>query len=199
MKLEETQLHCQIPCLARVSEGVERVPAQSFIKKIKLMIRRRLSPAKERTFKNRTNDLINRFYKLTGRSTKTYAPPAKVPSTRLQAGDLVRVRSLAEIEATLNQWRQLKGCAFMPEMAEYCGSTQRVLKPMNRFVDERDLRVKKSSGIILLEGVMCRGTADFGSCDRSCFVFWREEWLEKIEGNPNKPEQEMDRNLPSGA
>jgi hypothetical protein len=181
MKLEETQLHCQIPCLARVSEGVGKVPAQSFIKKIKLMIRRRLSPAKERKFKNRTNDLINRFYKLTGRSTKPSAPPAKNPSARLQAGDLVRVRSLAEIEGTLNQWRQLKGCAFMPEMAEYCGSTQRVLKPMKRFVDERDLRVKKSSGLILLEGVMCRGTADFGSCDRSCFVFWREEWLEKVE------------------
>jgi hypothetical protein len=68
----------------------------------------------------------------------------------------------------------------MPEMAEYCGSTRRVLKPMNRFVDERELRVKKSKGIILLEGVMCQGTGGFGSCDRFCFVFWREEWLEKI-------------------
>jgi len=66
-------------------------------------------------------------------------------------------------------------------MAEYCGTTQRVLKLMKRFVDERDLRVKKSSGIILLEGVMCKGTADFGSCDRSCFYFWREEWLEKVD------------------
>jgi hypothetical protein len=69
----------------------------------------------------------------------------------------------------------------MPEMAQYCGTTQRVLKPMKRFVDERDLLVKKSRGIILLEGVMCQGTAEFGNCDRSCFVFWREEWLEKTE------------------
>jgi hypothetical protein len=68
----------------------------------------------------------------------------------------------------------------MPEMAEFCGTTQRVLKPMNRFVDERDLRVKKSGGIILLEGLMCQGTAEFGRCDRSCFYFWREEWLEKV-------------------
>jgi hypothetical protein len=68
----------------------------------------------------------------------------------------------------------------MPEMEIYCGTTQRVLKPLQRFVDERDLRVKRSTGIILLEGVMCQGTADFGKCDRSCFYFWREEWLEKV-------------------
>jgi hypothetical protein len=68
----------------------------------------------------------------------------------------------------------------MPEMIQYCGTFQRVLKRMQRFVDERDLRVKKASGIILLAGVMCQGTADFGSCDRSCLYFWREEWLEKV-------------------
>jgi hypothetical protein len=66
-------------------------------------------------------------------------------------------------------------------MEQYCGTTQRVFRRMERFVDERDLRVKKSRGIVLLEGVMCEGTAEFGPCDRSCLVFWREEWLEKLE------------------
>ena len=181
MKLEETQLNCQIPCLQRVSEGRVEVPPQSLVRRFKLMIRRRLDPGKERTFKNRTNDLINRFCLLTGRSIKPCIVPSSVPSAGLQVGDRVRVRSLPEIEATLNQWRQLKGCTFMTEMAQYCGSMQRVLKPMKRFVDERDLRVKKSNGIILLEGVMCSGTAEFGTCDRACFVFWREEWLEKLD------------------
>ena len=182
MKFEETQLNCQIPCLQLIVEGIAQLPPQSLSRRMKLMVRRRLSPSTERAFKSRTNDLMNRFYELIGRSTKPSASPANVPPARLQTGDWVRVRSLEEIEATLNQWRQLKGCAFMPEMAQYCGSTQRVLKPMKRFVDERDLRVKKSNGIILLEGVMCQGTAEFGSCDRSCFVFWREEWLKKING-----------------
>lgn len=181
MKLEETQLNCQIPCLQAVAEGIAEVPPGSLSRRMKLMVRRRLNPNKERAFKNRTNDLINRFYKLTGGNTKPSTSPGGTPSARLEAGDWVRVRSLQEIEATLNQWRQLRGCTFMPEMAEYCGTTQRVLKPMKRFVDERDLRVKRSGGIILLEGVMCQGTAEFGSCDRSCFVFWREEWLEKID------------------
>jgi hypothetical protein len=188
MKLDETQLHCQIPCFAGVSEGVEKVPTQSFIKKMKLMVRRRLSPTRERGLKNYTNNLMEWFHNLTGGKQKGPPNPVKPASPGLQAGDCVRVRSLKEIEATLNHWGQVKGCTFMPEMAKYCGTTQRVLKSMNRFVDERDLQVKKAKGIILLEGVMCQGTADFGSCDRSCFVFWREEWLKKIEANPKKAE-----------
>jgi hypothetical protein len=60
-------------------------------------------------------------------------------STPLKPGDLVEVRSKEEIEATFNHWRQLKGCSFMPEMGQHCGTVQRVLKPMKRFVDERDL------------------------------------------------------------
>ena len=137
--------------------------------------------SRERAFKNRTNDLMNRFCKLTGKNTRPCTSLANVASTYLQAGDWVRLRPLDEIEATLNNWRQLRGCTFMPEMAHYCNTTQRVLKPMKRFVDERDLRVKRSSGIVLLEGVMCEGTAEFGRCDRACFYFWREEWLEKVD------------------
>jgi hypothetical protein len=181
MTLERNQPDCQVPCLRAVAEGIAEVPPESVARRIKLMIRRRLSPSKERAFKNRTNNLMNRFYKLVGRNTKPSVSALNIASAPLQAGDWVKVRSLEEIEATLNQWRQLRGCTFMPEMVEYCGTAQRVLKPMKRFVDERDLRVKKSSGIILLEGVMCQGTAEFGSCDRSCFLFWREEWLEKMD------------------
>jgi len=180
MKLEQSHLDCQIPCLQAVAEGIAEVPPESMVRRIKLMVRRRLSPDKERAFKNRTNNLMNRICTLVGRSTKPSVSALPIASAPLEAGDWVRVRSLEEIEATLNQWRQLRGCTFMPAMAEYCGTVHRVLKPMKRFVDERDLRVKKSRGIILLEGVLCQGTAEFGSCDRCCFLFWREEWLEKI-------------------
>jgi hypothetical protein len=102
-------------------------------------------------------------------------------SLSLRSGDLVRVRSRHEIEGTLNRWNQLKGCSFMEEMRPYCGTTQRVLKRVEKFLDERDYLLKKCKGIIILDGVMCQGTRDFGSCDRACFYFWREEWLKKIE------------------
>lgn len=184
MDLEDTKLDCQIPCLESVAEGIADGPPESFIRSIKLKIRRRLKPDIERKFKNSSNDWLNWLCKLLGRSSKPLASAVNNDKQKLKAGDWVRVLSREEIEATLNHWGQVKGCAFMPEMGKYCRTIQRVLKPMNRFVDERDLRVKKSSGIILLEGVMCEGTAEFGSCDRSCFVFWREEWLEKIDKRP---------------
>jgi len=181
VEIRESQLDCQIPCLQLVAEGIAEVPPESLVRRVKLAIRRHLSPSRERAFRVYTNDLMNRFAVLTGRSSKPSAPLARAATTPLKAGDLVRVRSREEIEATLNHWRQLRGCTFMPEMVQYCGTTQRVHKAMERFVDERDLRVKRCKGIILLEGVLCQGTADFGRCDRSCFLFWREEWLEKID------------------
>jgi hypothetical protein len=111
---------------------------------------------------------------------KSQMPVANATPTSLKAGDLVRVRSRQEIGATLNQRKELKGCAFLEDMGQYCDTTQRVLQVMERFLDERDYRVGKCSGIILLEGVICHGTLVSGRCDRCCHLFWREEWLEKI-------------------
>jgi hypothetical protein len=106
----------------------------------------------------------------------------------LQPGDLVRVRSKEEIQATLNNWNQLKGCSFMEEMWPYCNTKQRVFKRVGKFLDERDYLMKNTKRIIILEGVFCQGTKDFGVCDRSCFFFWREEWLEKEKGDlPKNP------------
>ncbi len=96
-------------------------------------------------------------------------------------GDQVLVRPKDQIRATLNHQNELKGCSFLPEMEQYCGTTQRVLKPVNRFVDERDYRVKSMKGVYLLEGVICQGFELYGKCDRSCFYYWREEWLEKVD------------------
>ena len=178
MEIKESQPDCQMPCLQQIAEGNAAPPPESLSRRIKLMIRRRMSPSQERTFKKRTNELVNWVGSLTGRGIRPLVTPPSL-SEHLQAGDTVRVRSEEEIGTTLNHWRQLKGCTLMPEMLAYCGTTQRVYRAMERFVDERDLRVKQSRGIVLLEGVMCQGTAEFGRCDRSCYLFWREEWLER--------------------
>ena len=181
MRVEESTVQCQIPCLQHIAEGEAKGPPESLSRRFKLAVRRRMSPSREQVFKRRTNDLFNWFARVTGGTERPVAVPAVTAATKLQAGDQVRVRSDEEIQATLNHWRQLKGCTFMPEMAPYCDSTQTVLRRMERFVDERDLRVKKVKGIILLEGLQCQGTADFGPCDRGCYYFWREEWLEKLD------------------
>jgi hypothetical protein len=64
-------------------------------------------------------------------------------------------------------------------MRQYCGTVQRVLKPVMRFADERDMTIRNARGIVILENITCKGTAAFGPCDRNCFLFWRQEWLEK--------------------
>ena len=87
-----------------------------------------------------------------------------------------------EIRITLNQVNELQGCSYIIEMGQYCNTTQQVLKPINRLVDERDLRVLRPKGVVILEGVTCKGGEFWGECDRECYYFWREEWLEKIDG-----------------
>jgi hypothetical protein len=182
MELKKANLNCQIPCLPIISEGRAKTPPQSLVSNARLFVRRHLTPNQNRAIKKFINQLIDRFQIFPRKSTRRLVNVDALISQPLEAGDWVRVRSLDEIQVTLNNWLQLKGCTFLPEMVAYCGSLQRVLKPVRRFVDERDLMVKKASGVILLEGVMCQGVSNFGSCDRSCHYFWRQEWLEKIDG-----------------
>lgn len=172
---------CQFPSLKSIAEGNAQVPPRSLIRHLTLFVRRHLSPRQERFLYQKANALIDSFLRLKGKNNCSAKQNTVVETEPLKAGDLVRVRSKEEIEATFDHLGRTKGCGFMDGMEVYCGTVQRVLKPMERFVNERDLRVKKCKGLVLLEGVMCEGTTTFGRCDRSCFSFWREEWLEKIE------------------
>jgi len=171
---------CQLPAFQGIAVGYGEVPPQSLSRRVKLTVRRRLAPRQERRVKRYSNKVMNWFASLLGRRARPAVVPMRTAVAALQPGDRVQVRSREEIEGMLDHWRQLKGCTFMNEMWQYCGTTQRVLKRMERFVDERDLMVKKANGIVLLEGLFCQGTAEFGRCDRSCHYFWREEWLEKV-------------------
>lgn len=98
----------------------------------------------------------------------------------LQPGDLVEVRSEKEIFGTLDQHGKLKGLVFQREMTQFCSKQYRVYKRLNRLIVEAtgEKRTVKSP-TVLLEGVICDGSAHEG-CDRSCFLFWREEWLRKV-------------------
>lgn len=106
-------------------------------------------------------------------------PPHTPPS--FQAGDMVRVRSRQEIEKKLGNLGKLHGCMFMDEMWSYCGTVQQILKPLMKYVDRSDYKIRECHGVYLLKGVMCQGSQFPGGCDYSCFFFWREEWLKKIE------------------
>jgi hypothetical protein len=104
-----------------------------------------------------------------------------IGSAGIKAGDMVKIKSIKEIRGTLDGWNKLKGCGFMDEMEAYCGTMQRVKKAVRHFMDESDYRVKKCNQIVLLENVYCQGVKILGPCDRTCFFFWREEWLETLQ------------------
>jgi hypothetical protein len=97
----------------------------------------------------------------------------------LKAGDWVEVRSTKEILATLDRKYALRGLGFEPEMAKFCGKRFRVYKKLDRIKLEATGELRKiKSPTVILEGVFCDGEFH-GGCDRSCFCFWREEWLKK--------------------
>jgi hypothetical protein len=159
---------CQLINLGRMYESLKIFESiWQFRDRLRRYIKRRFSYA--------SNSIRRKVRRLMQPITSKQTEPVV-----LQAGDVVRIRSKAEIRSTLGLWNELRGCVFMDEMWNYCGTTQRVLKRAEKFMDERSYKVKKARGLVILEGVICQGTIDFGPCDRSCFFFWREEWLEKI-------------------
>ena len=168
---------CQIPCLLKITEGSILIEKQPLKQQLKRLL--------AKPWNYHINNYLKKFNKnkVHKSASHTFQNAATLNTDinhRLSAGDWVRVRPRDEIQATLNNWNESKGCAFLDNMWPYCGTTQHVLVSMKRFLDERDYKVKKCNGIILLKDVMCEGTPVFGRCDRRCHYFWREEWLERI-------------------
>lgn len=111
------------------------------------------------------------------------------PIRDLQAGDWVRVRPRRQIEQTLDSTGRLRGCAILEPMFAWCDKPVRVARIVERFFDEKEWRMRRCKGIVLLEGVYCDGSGhpDTMGCDRMCFFFWRTEWLERAAQSPTVP------------
>ena len=114
----------------------------------------------------------------------TYSDPKdnRFEPLGLKKGDLVRVKSKKDIIKTLDESHRLNGCAFMDEMSQFCETEQAVYKKVEYFFDERLCKFFKAKDIVLLDGLKCSGKlSSFGPrCDRSCYYFWKEAWLEKL-------------------
>lgn len=167
---------CQLPCIPKFAIAAVEYPERSPY----LSFKRAMAYPWNRYIKKWMKKIYYFFISFRGSSSRLITAKAFMSEGELKKGDIVRVRSLEVISGTLDPFKELKGCAFLPEMHQYCGTEQRVFKSMQHFMDERDYKLKKTRGLILLENNFCTGTPAFGRCDRSCFLFWREEWLEKI-------------------
>jgi len=101
-------------------------------------------------------------------------------SLNLQPGELVEVKKGEEILATLDPQGRNRGLAFTREMLKYCGRRYRVLKRIDKKIDELTGRMRKIANTVILEGVTCDGKAHAG-CQRTCYCLWREIWLKRAE------------------
>jgi hypothetical protein len=109
--------------------------------------------------------------------------PEPTASLDLQPGEWVRVKSYAEILATIGRNNKNRGLFFDAEMVPYCGRTFRVRARVMRFIGERTgMMVTLKTSAVILENVWCRSHYSDRRmlCPRSIYSWWREIWLERV-------------------
>jgi hypothetical protein len=113
---------------------------------------------------------------------RSQLPAARTPSSHpeFDPGDMVEVRSEAEIEATLDRRDRNRGLSFTPEMRDLCGRRFRVARRVHKIIDERTGKmVQLAGGCLILEGAICRGDRH-RFCPRMAHLYWRDIWLRGV-------------------
>ena len=109
--------------------------------------------------------------------------------SRYRTGDLVEVRSAAEILATLDQNGCIGGMPFMPEMLQFCGQRVRVGAVAHKTCDTiKGVRGLRLQSAVHLAGVRCDGSAH-GGCQAACNLFWKDAWLKPAHDDQNEPDE----------
>jgi hypothetical protein len=113
----------------------------------------------------------------------------------LRVGELVEVRSAAEILATLDDKGELDALPFMPEMLQYCGQQLRVYKVAHKACDTITYSgLRRMRDAVHLTGARCDGQAH-GGCQTACLIYWKEAWLKRV--NPVHNGEVTDESGPS--
>ena len=109
---------------------------------------------------------------------------------RFRSGELVEVRGVREILATLDAEGRLEGLPFMPEMVKCCGRRFRVYRHVERVYLDKHYYVARLTNTVLLKDVRCDGRGH-GGCQMGCLLLWKTAWLKWADetGNPAPPEE----------
>lgn len=112
-------------------------------------------------------------------------------SLGLKPGDTVRIKSRAEMQATLDHRRGNRGLKICYEMTRCCGAQAEVRDRVDRMIDERTGEMREIADTVSLQNlrgnVMTPGDSDClcadetGDCPRGELMYWREIWLERAE------------------
>jgi hypothetical protein len=109
---------------------------------------------------------------------------AKNPADQrpLRPGDVVEVKSPAEILATLDG-DALGHMPFMPEMLQHAGRRYTVSRRADKICDMvESTGSRRLHDTVYLEDLRCDGSAH-GGCQAGCKLYWKEAWLRRVEGS----------------
>jgi hypothetical protein len=102
----------------------------------------------------------------------------------LRRGDIVQLRTPAEIRATLDGRGCLDGLPFMPEMLGFFGRQFTVNARVERACDTIEKSgIRRIRDTVMLDELRCDGSAHAG-CQAQCRLYWKERWLQPASGNP---------------
>jgi hypothetical protein len=101
----------------------------------------------------------------------------------LRPGDVVEVRSPAEILATLDENGSLDAMPFMPEMLQYVGRRFTVSNRVDKICDTIAVTgSRRMLDTVYLENLRCDGSGHAG-CQAGCRIYWKEAWLRRVDGS----------------
>jgi hypothetical protein len=104
----------------------------------------------------------------------------------LKIGEVVEIKSKAEILATLDNRGELDSLPFMPEMLQFCGQRVPVYRRAIKLCDTKNLTgMHRMEGSVHLEGLRCDGLAH-GGCQAGCLLYWKEDWLRRIDADEDE-------------
>lgn len=105
--------------------------------------------------------------------------PAK--ARPLRPGDVVEIRSPAEILATLDGDASINKIPFMPEMARHAGRRYTVSRRVDKICDTITYTgSRRMQQTVYLEDLRCDGSGHDG-CQAGCKLYWKEAWLRRVD------------------
>lgn len=113
------------------------------------------------------------------RAPRRTPPPQLGAPSRFAAGSWVRILEPERIFATLDAHKQSRGLLWAWQQWPYCGTVHRVLRPVQRMMDDA-YTMRPISGTVLLDSVPCSGPLQRHGCGRDCPMMFRDEWLEAV-------------------
>jgi hypothetical protein len=99
----------------------------------------------------------------------------------LRPGDVVEVKSAAEILATLDEDGSLDKMPFMPEMIRHAGRRYTVSRRVDKICDTiAATGSRRVHDTVYLDDLRCDGSGH-GGCQAGCKIYWKESWLRRVE------------------